>query len=72
MMNPQEKRKRFRIQKEDDDESTRQRGILLHIRASIFLSHPAWRLLINMNIEQEESKKKLYRSKNYLSSSLKY
>jgi hypothetical protein len=48
---------------------------LLHIREEdpppFFLSHSAWRLPVNMNIEEGESKKQLYRSENYLSSSLK-
>jgi hypothetical protein len=37
----------------------------------IFLRHTIWRLPVSKAIEKGESKKKLYRSKNCLSSSLK-
>jgi hypothetical protein len=31
----------------------------------------AWRIPVNVNVEEGESKKKLFRSKNYLSGNLK-
>jgi hypothetical protein len=48
------------------------RKITLHQRGYFSEPSMAWRLPVNMNIEEGESKKQLYRSENYLSSSLKY